>query len=552
MKTTIPISASRPWGAVLMLLAVAAALAPTPAQATSYWSETYGGPGGYEQVLNLRQMPDNSIIVAGTTDSFGTMTGDAWWILLDADGAVLDERVHGNSLPGAAAAVALDADGGMAVVGAHTLDIFSDRDAWAHHVDAAGNIDWAVNFDAPGMHAFYAVAPAGDGGYIASGSTAESDMPPFSAWAVKLDGNGGVTWQKRYHGGLAEHANFVVQTQDGGYAIAGWTTSSGAGMTDVWLLKIDGNGLIQWQRTYGGFDQEEATGLIQTADGGFALSAVTHTWTAAGMAAWVLRLDAGGDLLWHAVFEDAWSDFRGIVQTADGNLLATGRIAGPASNDLWAVKLRESDGGVIWQRAYEGDTGDWGNMSIELADSGLLIGGIWGYGFAQEDIWLQRTAADGQIPNCPLIRETDQESRSPIVTVQNGIAVAFAAAPLPEPIAFVSNPSSLTVDEKCRHATGVIDASDAGFRSQRISVAPNPIRSSATISFRLEREARARIDLYDVSGRHLETLAEGLYQAGLQRLSWNEAEIGRLPAGAYFIALDLEGERHSLRVIVLR
>ena len=163
-------SAHGPWLTIVALLlsAVTIALWPAAPRATSYWSRTYGGPGTFEEALDLRELPDHSILIAGYTDSFGTMTGDAWWIRIDENGTVLEERVHGNSLPGGAAAAHLDEDGGMAVVGAHTLDIYSDRDAWIHHVDADGIIDWAVCFADPGMHAFYDVAPADGGGYIAT------------------------------------------------------------------------------------------------------------------------------------------------------------------------------------------------------------------------------------------------------------------------------------------------------------------------------------------------------------------------------------------------
>jgi hypothetical protein len=503
-------------------------------------------------VLGLHELPDNSIIVGGHTDSYGTQTGDAWWIHIDGEGAVLGERVYGNVLPGGAADIAIDTDGGMAVVGTHVPDPFTDRDAWVHHVDSAGTIDWQWEFDAdPGMHLFYAVAATTGGGYIATGSTAFSSTVPIYAWVVKLDSAGNATWQQRYHGGVAEHANFVIQTLDGGYAIAGWSTSSGAGSTDVWLLKISSIGVIEWQKTYGGNDQEEATGLIQTADGGYALSAFTNTFPASGHGAWVLRLDSTGNIVWHAVMGDEWSDFRNIVQTGDGDLIATGRVSGQSSNDLWVVKFQDSDGAVLWQRVYEGTQGDWGAQTMELADDDLLISGVWAWGFPEEEIWLQRTDSTGLIDGCALIRDTAVVPTEPRITVQDGITVGSNADPVAAAVTFSPAISTLTIDEKCRATTGTGDrgiAPPVGF----LSVTPNPIRTSAMITFRIDEATRAHIRVYDAYGRHLDTLAEETYPAGRHQVRWGATQQGPLSAGVYFLALDLEGELVTRRAIIVR
>ena len=525
----------------------------TGAWGGSLWSQTYGGPATFEQPWELHQLPDRTILIGGVTDSYGTESGDAWWIRIAEDGSVLDERVFGNALPGGVSGIAFDEDGGMAVVGAHTLDILFDRDAWIHHVDAAGNIDWAWSFDFdPGMHAFYAVEATSDGGYIATGSSAIDTGIPIWAWVVKFDSDGNVSWQNRYHGGTAEHANFVIETMDGGYAIAGWTTSSGAGSTDAWLLKISSLGEIEWQKTYGGFGPEEATGLIQTADGGYALSAFTDTYPESGHGAWVLRLDEGGEVLWNAVMGDEWADFRDIVQTGDGNLVATGRISGPATNDLWVVKFRDTDGAVMWQRTYEGTEGDWGSRTIELAGGDLLIGGVWAWGFPDEDIWLQRTDSFGLIPSCSLIHDSAVVTSSPNVTTRPANTSISAPTPVRVAINFEADVSTLSVNEKCRALTNVEETDEVSSLVDRISVTPNPVDASTTIEFRLEETAHIRLDLHDAGGRRVETLADDIFPAGEHQVIWKRTQEAPLAAGVYFLTLSHAGGATTERAILIR
>ncbi|MCA9726997.1 MAG: hypothetical protein R3E12_16230 [Candidatus Eisenbacteria bacterium] len=484
------------------------------------------------------------------TDSYGTQTGDAWRIRIDGDGAVLEQQVYGNALPGGAADIAFDQDGSMVVVGAHTLDVFTDRDAWIHKVTPDGALDWAWSFDAdPGLHSFFAVTPVSTGGYVAVGSTAVGTGPPIYAWVVRMDQDGDVVWQNRYHGGVAEFATCVVETpEDGGFAVAGWTTSSGAGSTDVWLLKLSSTGAIQWQKTYGGFDQEEATGLIQTADGGYAISAFSDTFPGSSHGPWVLRLDSSGNLLWHAVMGDEWGDFQDVVQCADGNLVATGRISGPSSNDLWMVKLRDSDGTVLWQKAYEGTQGDWGSRTIELGNGDLLVSGVWAWGFADEDLWIQRTSGTGDISSCGLVRETEVAARSPLITVAPAITLPSTPAPVPEAVAFVTNGSTLTIDEKCR-ATASSSDGDPIDLDYAMTVHPNPVREAATIAFSLTAPEGITIAVHDVRGRLVATIADGFFGAGHHEIQWDRPRT--VPAGTYWISARSERGRAATRAVLL-
>jgi hypothetical protein len=526
------------------------ALLQTSANAAAHWSRTYGGAGTFEQALDLAERPDGSIIVVGVSDSFGTMSGDAWRLHLTADGGVISEHVYGNALPGGAADAAIDPDGGMAVVGAHTPDIFTDRDAWIHHVDASGIVDWQWSFDAdPGMHAFHAVTGTSDGGYLAVGSTAFDSGTPIWAWAVRFDQSGTVLWQTQYNGGVAEHANFVVETTDGGFAIAGWTTSSGAGMTDAWLMKIDALGEIEWQKTYGGENQEEATGLIQTADGGYALSAFTDTFPTSGHGCWVVRVDANGDVLWNTLMGDVWGDFRDIVQTSDGDLVATGRLSGLSTNDLWLVKLADATGDVLWQRAYEGTEGDWGSRTIEFMDADLFVTGIWAFGFAGEDMWLQRTNIDGLVDGCALIVDTDVPGRDIRVDVGDATTIRSAPRPVAESIVFVHDVALAVVDTKCGASINVAQPDGLPLSVRPLLIASNPSAGATRLSFSLNVSGPIRIDVHDVNGRLVDTVVDRPFTAGQHGVTWERSRSAT--KGVYFITLRSREVTETVRVVVV-
>jgi len=423
---------------------------PTPRT----WTRTYGGPFA-EGLLDLRQAPDGSVRAAAWTDSFGASGAGGWLLHLDAvDGEPQLERVCSNAASGVVDGAGLAADGGALFTGRTVVDLFTRHDGWVVRVDARGDVVWSRGFTRKGFgrHFLFDAAELADGSWIAAGATSLVDRPPQAAWLVRLTRDGGLDWQYEYGGGVADSAVAVVATSDGGFVVAGATNSSGSGADDAWIMKVDSAGVIEWQRTYGGSDQDQATAVVELGSGGFAVAAYTNSFTASGHAPWVLRLNAGGELLWHAVVGDGeWGDLYSVAETRDGQVIALGRVSqtGYPTNDLWAVKLAAADGAVLWQRAYAGDSGDWGSVVLPLSTGGLLLGGTWGWGFPEEELWLLHTDSSGRLPGCGLMRDTAFVITRPLAGAQAGVAVRRPAGAMPQATSFDVAPGKASVVDRC-------------------------------------------------------------------------------------------------------
>jgi hypothetical protein len=126
----------------------------------------------------------------------------------------------------------------------------------------------------------YSVVQTNDGGYALVGSTSSFGAGNNDFWLVKVDGSGKMQWNKTYGGLGDDRAYSMIQTKDGGYALAGYTHSSGAGKDDFWLIKVDPLGKTQWSRTYGGNETDDAYSVVQTRDGGYALAGVSTSFGA--------------------------------------------------------------------------------------------------------------------------------------------------------------------------------------------------------------------------------------------------------------------------------
>ena len=162
--------------------------------------------------------------------------------------------------------------------------------------DANGVATWNQTYGGYQDDTAYALVQTSDGGFALAGVTKSFDSRHMGSdmWLVKTNANGVAIWNQTYGGTGHDYAYALVQTPDGGFALAGNTYSFGAGNSDMWLVKTDANGVATWNQTYGGTDADSAKALIQTSDGGFALAGVTGSFGAGDEDTWLIITDANG------------------------------------------------------------------------------------------------------------------------------------------------------------------------------------------------------------------------------------------------------------------
>src|SRR3989338_5099146 len=210
-----------------------------------------------------------------------------------------------------------------------------------------------------------------------------------------LSASGG--WAATYGGADADLASSIQQTTDGGYIMAGVTRSFGAGENDVWVLKLRPDGAVEWEKTYGGVDQDEAHSVQETSDGGY----IVAGWTQFGVG-WqvfrVLKLRANGAVEWQKTY--GGGEASSIQETRDGGYVVAGWTAlFPLwyEVDIWVLKLR-ADGAVEWQKTYGGDSSDWANSIQQTSDGGYIVAGrTWSFGVGEEDVWVLKLWPDGTV-----------------------------------------------------------------------------------------------------------------------------------------------------------
>ena len=259
---------------------------------------------------------------------------------------------------------------------------------------------WSKSYGGTATDTARSIQQTTDGGYIVAGYTTSFGEVNDDFWVLKLFANGDIHWQKTYGGTAADTALSIQQTTDRGYIIAGATASFGAGNDDIWILKLDESGDIIWQKTYGGTANDVARSIQQTTDGGYIVAGYTTFLGEVNGDFWVLKLDGSGDIIWQKTYGGtAFEGPSSIQQITDGGYIVAGntRSFGAVNGDFWVLKL-DGSGDIIWQKTY-GDTAFEGPSSIQqTTGGGYIVAGVRNsYGAVFGEFWVLKLDGSGDI-----------------------------------------------------------------------------------------------------------------------------------------------------------
>lgn len=329
------------------------------------WNKTYGGSGD-DRGQSVVQTTDGGYAIVGyaqSSDGDGSNNEgfhDNWILKLDALGNIEWERSFGFSGHDHSYDLLQTADGGFFFVGfldvtasegeggestakGNTLTRHGVGEFWCSKLDAEGNIEWRQFFGGTGNDRAYGVAQANDGGFVITGSSESSDFDisnssgSYDFWAIKITAQGDLVWENSFGGTGIDKAWDISNTNDNAYVITGSTFSADIdisknnGESDVWLVKIDDNGELLWEKTYGGSGFDSARGVNLSTDGGFIINGNSKSIDAdlsnnAGENdIWVIKTDNNGNMVWQKTFGGSGLDFGfDIIETVDNAILLVG------------------------------------------------------------------------------------------------------------------------------------------------------------------------------------------------------------------------------------
>jgi hypothetical protein len=367
------------------------------------WERMFGGSMG-DIGKSVQQTSDGGYIVAGSTSSIGAGDSDVYLIKVTSAGSEQWETSFGSAYGEYGRSVQQTSDGGYIIAGDAYSLIAGLNDVYLVKADAAGGKQWEKRFSAypggiPGQDSDdrgYSVEQSSDGGYIIAGWTHSLVEEQIDVYLIKVNSDGSKQWDKTLGGTGDDYGYSVQQTTDGGYVIAGETSSSGAGADDIYLVKVDAGGAIEWERAFGGAADDVGYSVQQTTDGGYIIAGSTWSFgTGAHPDVYLVKVDAGGAIEWEKTFGGTLDD-RGysVDQTTDGGYIVTGLTSSfddKTYADVYLVKVGAA-GSKQWEKTFGGAMGyDSGESVRQTSDGGYIVAG-YTYSFAPGDVYLIKVA----------------------------------------------------------------------------------------------------------------------------------------------------------------
>ena len=337
--------------------------------------------------------------------------------------------------------ISLTNDGGYIMCGTTLSGVSGDKsqggngswDYWIVKTNGTGNLEWEKTIGGSGSDRAQSIFQTEDGGYLVtgdsnsniSGDKTENSKGGGDYWILKLDTTGNIVWQQTYGGSKSDYGTIAHQTSDGGYIIAGSSNSEVSGNKtdpsygdyDIWIIKLDVDGLIVWQKTIGGSGLDVLKSFKPTNDGGYIISVISNSPASGDKSEeiigiddyWIIKVDASGTVEWDKTLGGTAIDIAiDAIPTSDGGYLVGGYSNSPASgsksensrgeHDYWLVKLN-SIGNIIWDKTIGGDEQDELTDLKELSDGSYLVSGASKSGVSGDKIDLSYGGFDNWFVN---------------------------------------------------------------------------------------------------------------------------------------------------------
>ncbi|MBL7963803.1 MAG: T9SS type A sorting domain-containing protein [Flavobacteriales bacterium] len=376
------------------------------------WQNAIGG-SQEDGIMGMTACPDGGYILVGTTQSTdGDLSAnqgmrDYLICKLNSIGEVQWIRNYGGSSTDMAMNVLVADDGGYFIVGnsSSTNGDFTGvsygfTDVWVLKIDASGVIEWQRNYGGTNGDTVSDALMASNGDCILVGGTSSNDgnlsgnHGDVDFWVLRIDSFGEVQWSRCYGGSAYDAAQGIIESADGGFVIGGGTLSNNGDVTgnhggyDCWIVKVNGNGDIQWQQTFGGSGFESISDVAELTSGDIVAVGSTESLDGdvGGVAGlrdvWVVRASASGALLWQNTYGGSFDESAfTVVETEFGGYVIGGTtssndgdvVGSNGQRDFWLFELSDENV-MLWQGCYGGSADDNGQV--------LLVDGVDGYCFA--------------------------------------------------------------------------------------------------------------------------------------------------------------------------
>lgn len=509
------------------------AIISIPCMAQDLFLSTLGNSNYGEEMEDILQTNDGNLLFSGAYDK--DLDQDALLVKTDLSGNVIWSKTYGGTSDDMILDVKETGNNELIAVGWTKSFGAVSYDFWVIKMDSTGNVQWEKRYGGNGDEQAWSVAVDGTN-YFVVGGTNSFGAGLTDIWALKLDSNGNVIWQNTYGstgddappGAYEEYVAKGLVDQNGNYVICSTCDSTvGPGSDDIWMAKLNASdGSIIWQYAYGDIEEDGMWSFTESANGGYLIAGVLSNPTTYDGDAWGIYIDTNGNIAWQNTFgiSGDWDEALNVAPAPDGGALFSAYFE---QGSVWVASLFKTDnnGNLSFAKQYKIKHLDWTN-DVTLLDDGTIafVGVTTDTSTWNEDIILARTDSIGDVGSCSTISPL---TLNVTTTTTSPLAITMSVAAssvVPQSISSTVTPVSLAHSILCSQT---FTAAEQLFEEgTEVFVYPNPAFGTITFDFNKRIDEQYDLTIYN----SLEQLVVK-YKINKNRITWNTDGLAK---GIYF------------------
>ena len=405
-------------------------------------------------------------------------------------------RTFGGAYADGGRALCETAEGGFIITGYTYSSGAGESDVLVLRTDDLGELIWSKTIGGCGWETGNSVCLLPDGGYVIAGETTSGQAGSRDMYLIRLDSSGNILWEKTFGGSGVDTAESVCTTQNGDILVCGYTESFGNGESDIYVVKTDSDGEVLWEKTFGGAGPETGDCIVPDVNNNFLIAGSTGSYTS-NRDAFLVQIDSEGELIWSDYYgdeggEEGYDRATSVCLLSDGGYALAGESNGDDFCGAFLVKA-DSLGNEIFVNCYGDGFYDYGRDVIESEDGGIIIcGSTKSYPNCENDIYLFKTTPDGQLVwEKTFGTEGKSEWGEAICRTSDGNYVILGQTE-----SYGSGGFDVWLIKTDDPLQGV---SEDEFAPINFAISPNPTGSNIYISSTLS--GTCLLEIYDISGR---------------------------------------------------
>lgn len=426
-------------------------------------------------------------------------------------------------------------DGGIVIVGFISQVPYGYKDVLLMKTNNSGTQLWSRTYSLGLNDIGREIRLTSDGGFIIAGMT-EVSPQIFDPFLIKTDSAGIMQWQQQYDYGFGDddRGHAVWQTADGGYIIAGqtWLIHGSFGNYDMYIVKTDMNGNVQWKKVF--YRENEGADVVlavhQLSDGGFIIGGFTQS---SSWACYVLRTDSLGNVMWSNIYPGSWqSECYDIQATPDGGFILTGTESSfETDTDVLIIKL-DASGNLVWKKIYGTVDAEQGESIQQLQDGGYIIAGMSTHGAGGYDAYVVRTNSTGDSLWSRTIGGSGDDRAFSVVSATAGSCLVAGWT-----WSYGQGLGDVYLLKLFDTPIGINGNSTLPTSATLYQNYPNPFNPVTVLKYSVSKVSHVRLVIYDISGREVTVLSDKVLQPGIYVSTWDAAGYS---SGVYFYKLQAE------------